>query len=98
VSPGEAAALPDRTTDTSAEQRAGNPDYGALLRSPEYDGIVGGEEPSPFVSAFLLAGLGCLLGAAIGSTMGMSATQLWTLGAMFVVIATFLAGFVSRSA
>jgi hypothetical protein len=72
------------------------PDY-RLITPPNYENIVGGLPPSPFASFFLVVGLILLLMAAVGGGAGFEVTQLWVLGAMFGVIALFLAAFVSRS-
>ena len=78
-------------------ERSTGPDY-TLLTPPSYDGIVGGVPPSPFASAMLLLGLICLIVAAVGSALGSPMVEWWTLGGMLVVIAFFLAAFVSRGA
>ncbi|MGH2354977.1 MAG: hypothetical protein ACRDJN_25490 [Chloroflexota bacterium] len=69
-----------------------------LLGPPDYDNIVGGVPPSPYASAILLGGLVCLIIGAVGTAMGNDMSQWWIIGAMLVVVAVFLAGFVSRSA
>jgi hypothetical protein len=69
----------------------------SLLAPPDYDNIVGGVPPSPYASLILLAGLiGVVIGT-VGAVMGADLTQWWVIGAGLVVVAVFLAGFVSRS-
>jgi hypothetical protein len=84
--------------DGGAAGNGGAGDTGTLLPPARYDQVIGGVPPSPFVSAFLLGGLAALIAAVIGSSAGNDMTQWWILGTMLVVIATFLAGFVSRGA
>jgi hypothetical protein len=73
------------------------PDY-SLLAPPDYDNIVGGVAPSPFVSLLLLAGIVTLVAAAVGSVAGLQTTEWWLLGALLLAVAAFLAGFISRGA
>ena len=69
-----------------------------LIVPPSYENIVGGAAPSPIVSAFLLIGLAALLGAALLYGLGAETEAWWLGGALFVGIATTLAGFISRTA
>jgi hypothetical protein len=69
-----------------------------LIAPPSYENIVGGAAPSPIVSIFLLIGLGGLLGAALLYGLGMGGVEWWLGGAIFLLIATTLAGFISRTA
>jgi hypothetical protein len=70
----------------------------ALLAPPNYETIVGGIAPSPIVSLLLTIGLLGLLGAAVAAGLGVSSAEWWVLGALFTIVATMLAGFISRSA
>ena len=69
-----------------------------LIAPPSYENIVGGAPPSPIVSVFLVIGLGGLLGAALLYGLGLGGVEWWLGGAIFVLIATTLAGFISRTA
>jgi hypothetical protein len=69
----------------------------SLLAPPDYDNIVGGVPPSPYASLILLAGLLCILAGAVGAAVGADMTQVWVIGAALILVAVFLAGFVSRS-
>ena len=69
-----------------------------LMAPPSYENIVGGAPPSPIVSLFLLIGLAALLGAALLYGLGAGGLEWWLGGALFVLIATTLAGFISRTA
>ena len=69
-----------------------------LILPPSYENIVGGAPPSPIVSIFLVIGLAALLGAALLYGLGADTEAWWLGGALFVVIATTLAGFISRTA
>ena len=69
-----------------------------LIVPPSYENIVGGAAPSPIVSLFFVIGIVALLGAALLSGLGQGGPEWWLFGGLFVVIATTLAGFVSRSA
>ena len=84
----EAAAAPSR-----APYETGS----SLLAPPDYDNIVGGVPPSPYASLILLAGLLCILISTVGSAAGADMTQAWVIGAGLILVAVFLAGFVSRS-
>ena len=70
----------------------------SLIRPANYENIVGGAAPSPFVSLFALLGIGGLLAAAIASMAGIATWEWWLFGLLFLVLATTLAGFISRSA
>lgn len=97
VAPARTVDQVTRTPDAPTDD--GQSSY-TLLAPPSYDSIVGGVTPSPFVSVFFLAGLVIVILAAALSGPGTdpaAATQWWLLGGMLVVVATFLAGFVSRS-
>ena len=69
-----------------------------LIAPPVYENIVGGAPPSPIVSLFLVTGLLALLGAALLYGLGLGGPEWWLGGAFFVLIATTLAGFISRTA
>ena len=69
-----------------------------LITPPSYENIVGGAPPSPIVSLFLALGLLGLLGAALLYGLGMGGVEWWLGGALFVLVATTLAGFISRTA
>lgn len=69
-----------------------------LIAPPSYENIVGGAAPSPIVSLFFVVGIAALLGAALLTGLGQGGPEWWLFGALFVVIATTLAGFVSRTA
>ena len=69
-----------------------------LITPPSYENIVGGAPPSPIVSTFLALGLFGLLGAALLYGLGMGGVEWWLGGAVFVLVATTLAGFISRTA
>ena len=84
----EAAAAPSR-----APYETGS----SLLAPPDYDNIVGGVPPSPYASLILLAGLLCILISTVGTAAGADMTQAWVIGAGLILVAVFLAGFVSRS-
>jgi hypothetical protein len=88
---------PDASGTPDTPSTPGQPGY-TLLSPPNYDNIVGGVSPSPFVAVLFLLGLITLIASAIGGAFGADMQQWWLLGGMLVVIATFLAGFVSRSA
>ena len=53
--------------------------------------------PSPYASLILLAGLLCILISTVGAAAGADMTQAWVIGAALILVAVFLAGFVSRS-
>jgi hypothetical protein len=84
----EAAAAPSR-----APYETGS----SLLAPPDYDNIIGGVPPSPYASLILLAGLLCILISTVGTAAGADMTQAWVIGAGLILVAVFLAGFVSRS-
>ena len=69
-----------------------------LIVPPSYENIVGGAPPSPIVSIFLVLGLLGLLGAALLYGLGLGGVEWWLGGAVFVLVATTLAGFISRTA
>ena len=69
-----------------------------LIMPPAYENIVGGSAPSPIVSLFLVLGLLALLGAALLTGLNLGGAEWWVFGVLFVVVATTLAGFISRSA
>jgi len=69
-----------------------------LISAPNYANIVGGAAPSPIVSVFFAIGILALIGAALMTGLGQGGPEWWLFGALFVVIATTLAGFVSRTA
>ena len=94
----DAATASEPTPAGSDDQASGSDGDTTLLGPPNYDNIVGGEPPSPFVSAILLGGILCLVAGAVGAAAGNDMSQWWALGAMLVAVAVFLAGFVSRSA
>jgi hypothetical protein len=98
VAPGAGTPATPRVT-ANARRASGRRalDY-SLIRPPSYENIVGGEAPSPFVSLILLIGLFALLGAALASGIGLGGPEWWIFGFLFTVIATTLAGFISRSA
>jgi hypothetical protein len=68
-----------------------------LMAPPSYENIVGGAAPSPIVSLFLVVGLLALLGAALLYGLGLGGLEWWLGGALFTIIATTLAGFISRT-
>ena len=68
-----------------------------LMSPPTYENIVGGAAPSPIVSLFLVVGLVALLGAAVLYGLGFGGLEWWLGGALFTLIATGLAGFISRT-
>jgi hypothetical protein len=101
--PPPAAASPDAAAEkatpgpTPRPSRAPYETGNSLLAPPDYDNIVGGVPPSPYASLILLAGLICIVVSTVGTAAGADMTQWWVLGAALVVVAVFLAGFVSRS-
>jgi hypothetical protein len=101
--PPPAAAAPDATAEKATPEPTPRPSRApyetgsSLLAPPDYDNIVGGVPPSPYASLILLAGLICIVVSAVGTAAGADMTQWWVLGAALVVVAVFLAGFVSRS-
>jgi hypothetical protein len=96
----QTARTPDASGTSSIPGTPSTPSQPSytLLSPPNYDNIVGGVSPSPFVAVLFLLGLVALIASAIGQAFGADMQQWWLLGGMLVVIATFLAGFVSRSA
>ena len=88
--------IPDRAP-LSAMPRESSTRY-QLLSSPNYENIVGGAAPSPIVSLFFAVGILALIGAALMDGLGQGGLEWWFFGALFVAIATTLAGFVSRTA
>jgi hypothetical protein len=100
---GRAEAAPDAAAENATPGPASRPSRPpnetgySLLAPPDYDNIVGGVPPSPYASLILLAGLICIVVSTVATAAGADMTQWWVLGAALVVVAVFLAGFVSRS-
>lgn len=89
----------DEIRETTSRPRPTAPslDY-TLIRPANYETIIGGVAPSPFVAFLVLLGLLGLVGAAFARALGAEGAELWVLGGLFLLIGATLAAFVSRSA
>ncbi|HEU5315030.1 MAG TPA: hypothetical protein VFX49_02905 [Chloroflexota bacterium] len=97
VAPGSDRASPEAAPRHSGMLRESAAKY-QLIMPPTYENIVGGAPPSPIVSLFLVVGVLALLGAALLSGINLGGAEWWIFGVLFVVVATTLAGFISRTA
>lgn len=89
----------DQIRETTSRPRPTAPplDY-TLIRPANYETIIGGVAPSPFVALLVLFGLLGLIGGAFAQAFGAEGAELWVLGGLFLLIGATLAAFVSRSA